>query len=316
MDSPAHLLNLPRELRDRIYGYLDHRIDFNWDRDCIIAPRGTEGDVQLVEPVPIRLENCPLAHVFRIHPRIYHEYQEMYETGLTALIDPSLHTLGPPRFQPLRNSTARSNAVLIRIRHVSLFLTIHAQTTSSSLDWEDQLGLLRALKSKAPQLLTLRVAVRQQYHLSSGPTVSDKNLEKVLFSATERLNAARIIRFLPQMPDAFGDMFMVQRGEGYHVGHGGTYQIDLQYMTPRLLVTAIHPGRSYIMNHGIRKVGVYMYAREPDNCAKRYWVVKEIIARWAMRKYLPDIRRIVSGERADWLTRLPYEMTEWVEKRV
>jgi len=314
METQAHLLNLPRELRNRIYSNLTHRIDFNWDRDNIIAPRGTEGDVQLIEPVPIRLQNCPLPHVLRIHPRIYDEYHETYVEGLTAIIDPTLHVLSAARFRPLPDSSARNNAVLARLRHISLFLKLHARSTSNSLDWADQLDLLRAITSKAPELLTLRVAVRQQYHLTTGPTVNDKDLDNVLVPAAKRLIAAPDHDFIPRLPDAFGDMPMVQRGEGYHVGHGGTYEVSPMHAYPQG-VSVVLPGRSYILNHGIRKIGVYTYAREPDKCSKRMWTVKEVVKRWPMRRYIEDVRRIVSDERADWLLRLPHELTEWIEKR-
>jgi hypothetical protein len=314
MDRPAHILNLPRELRDRIYAHLHHQIDLNWDRDNIIAPRGREGDVQLIEPVPIRLQRCPLPHVFRIHPRIKEEYQDTYVNTLTALIDPSFHILGPAHFRANRDSSARSRAVLARLRHVSLFIKLHARSTSSSLDWADQMDLFRAITSKAPQLLTLRVAVRQQCHLPTGPTVNDKDLEQVLIPAAVRRHAACELEFLPQMPHAFGTLQMVQRGEGYHVGHGGTYQLMPQHTHPQP-ATTILPGRYYIVNHGIRKIGAYTYSRDPESCTRRLWTEQEIIARWAMRKYQQGIRGIVSDERADWLMKLPFEMTEWAEKR-
>lgn len=207
MDSPAHLLNLPRELRDRIYALLHHRIDFNWVRNGGIARRGHAGEVQVVEPVPIRLAICPLPHVFRIHPRIYEEYQEVYANKLTALINPPLKSRYSTDFQPLPDASARDNAVLARLRHVNLFVTLHVRSTGRSLDWEDQLGLFNALASEAPKLLTLRVAVRQQYNLHYGPNVDHWSLEKHLLPAAVRLYSTE--EFLPRMPELLDNMVMV-----------------------------------------------------------------------------------------------------------
>jgi hypothetical protein len=304
----AHLLGLPRELRDRIYSFLTQQIDFNWDRDKVFAPRGLEGDIQLVEPVPLRLINSPIAHVFRIHPQIHAEYEEATLTSLEAIIDPALHTTEASHFRPRPDWITHVNTALAHVRHFTVFLKIHARSTSQSLDWEDQLGLLDDVAAKASGLSSLRVAVHQQYHLNA-PTISDEELDSILIPATTRLNCPR--EFLPRMPLALANMSLVQRGEGYHVGQGGLYNDATQSR----LVSSVSPGQINILRHGIRKNGAYTYVRSPGECTKRLWTVEELVAKWPMRKYNRCVKFIVDEARAKWLEGLPYRMTEWLEMR-
>jgi hypothetical protein len=310
--SPPDLLALPRELRDRVYGYLTRQIDFDWNRGDILTLRGSLGDVQIIEPVPVRLINCPLPHVFRIHSRIYEEYRELCMKGLEAIIDPSLHTLEKPLFDPMPESDARAEAALGHLRHLTIFLKLHARTTSKNLDWQNQLNLLQAVTAKAPNLATLRVAVRQQYHLNS-PTFDDPDVPSVLVPASKRLKDAETTPFLPDVPTSLGSMSMVQRGEGYHVGYALTYK-HFQVIQP-LVPTYTIAGCAYSISHGIRKIGIYTFAREDEHYIKRLWTEEEVIAKWPMRKYPRQAIENVSSDRAALLTRLPFELTEWAERK-
>lgn len=306
----AHLLGLPRELRDGIYSFLTHQIDFNWDRDKVSAPFSIDG-VQIIEPVPLRFINSPIAHVFRIHPQIHAEYYEASLLNLEAVVDPALHTTKASHFRPRPDSGASINAALVHVRHFSVFLTIHARTASRNLDWENQLSLLDDITSKASLLSTLRVAVRQQYHFVA-PTIPDEHLDRLLLKATTRLSSSQ--EFLPKMPLALPRISLAQRGEGYHVGQGGTYNHEDHHSQPHQVASA-SPGQINVLRHGVRKIGVYMYARDPNNCTKWLWTVEELVAKWPMRRYNRCVKMIVDEERAKWLERAPYRMTEWLERR-
>jgi hypothetical protein len=313
MSQPqAHLLALPRELRNQIYTHLIHQLDFNWDRDNMIAPRGNEGDVQLVEPVPVRVSKCPMAHVLRIHPQITAEYSDMMLRNLEAVMNPSFQTISAFNFKP-----QGGNGAIPHIRHITIFIKLHARSTAQSLDWGDQLSLLDDVTSKAARLQTLRVAVRQQY-VGNAPTVSDKDLGGVLLPAAFR--ATLSTEFLPAMPKQIANLSLIQRGEGYHVGHGGTYLLaNAQSHThrPQLIVAGaqLSSERRYSLRHGVRKIGVWMYARELGECGKRWWSVKEVVERWPMKKYEGNVRHVVGEERAEWVMGLPGRLEEWVEMR-
>jgi hypothetical protein len=318
MSQPqAHLLALPRELRNQIYTHLIHQLDFTWDRD-MTAPRGNEGDYQLVEPVPVRVPQCPMAHVLRIHPQITAEYGDMMLRNLEAVMNPSFQNIHAFNFKPQEgHGNGGSGGVVPHIRHITIFIKLHARSTARSLDWGDQLSLLKDVTEKSERLQTLRLAVRQQY-VGNAPTVLDKDLGGVLLPAVFR--ASLPTEFLPAMPAQIANLALIQRGEGYHVGHGGTYlHANAQSHThrPQLVVAGakISPERRYSLRHGVRKIGVWMYARELGECGKRWWSVKEVVERWPMKKYEGNVRHVVGEERAEWVMGLPGRLEEWVEMR-
>lgn len=310
--STPHFLTLPRELRNRVYSYLTRQLDFDWNRGDVSKPGSSLGDVQITEPVPVRLINCPLPHVFRIHPQITEEYREVCITLLEAIINFSLHALEKLLFDPQPESDAMDNAALSQLRHITIFVKLHARTTSENLDWKNQLDLLQAVISKAPKLATLRLALQQQYYLAPSPVFNDQGVPSVLVPADSRLQNAQSSPFLPEVPLSLGDMSLVQRGEGYRVGYVKTFtgKSSLHGIIPSYTIS----GREHYISHGIRKIGVYTFAREDEYYSKRLWMEEEVVANWPMRRYDKEAIENVSYERAVLLKRLPHELTEWVER--
>jgi hypothetical protein len=313
--SRPNFLTLPRELRDRVYSHLTRQLDFNWDGSGVFTLRSADGDEQLMEPVPIRVLNCPLPQVLCVHPRIYEEYNTVCLKNLEAIIDPALHMLEKSCFSPHWLSKDSSDAVLAHLRHVTLFVTLHAKTTFHNLDWQTHLSLLHALTTRAEALSTVRIAVRQQYHMDS-PTFDELQMATVLTPAAKRLIEADSHPFLPHMPPTLGDMPLVQRGEGYHIGYAPTY-LSIRALQS---TTSLPTSRTYTigsrvccLSHAIRKIGVYMYSRDGGSYRKRLWTMKEVVERWPMRKYPKEAIESVSGNRGVVLARAPFELTEWIE---
>ncbi|KAH8702906.1 hypothetical protein GQ44DRAFT_778352 [Phaeosphaeriaceae sp. PMI808] len=304
--SSPNLLSLPRELRDCIYSYLTKEVDFNWERDNIIAPRGNEGNVKPIDPVPVRLLNCPLPQVLYLNTRIHEEYLETCLHSLEAVIDPKLHLEASLRFKPRPcrgHQLDLSNDILKRLRHITLFLTLQGRSTQRSLDWEDQLGLLRLITCKAPHLDTLRLAVRQQYRPKIS-IVPDDVLDAALTPAAKRLNVTLLRRFLPKLPGAIAAMSLIQRGEGYHIGCRG-------YDTFRVMDSL----GAHKIQHDVSKIGVYAYVRDATNTFKRMWYMDEIVAHWPVHEYPAVLLASVSQERAHLIAGFPTRMYEWIERR-
>jgi hypothetical protein len=312
-NTAPNLLTLPRELRDRIYSYLTHTIAVEWNGFTKDAPRGAEGDEQIVEPLPGRLLSCPYPSVLCIHPRIYEEYNATCAKALEVVFDQSLYMMGPQGSRHIPRMILKDH-VLARLRHVTIFVRLHARTTSQNLDWRQQLHVLRSVAAKAPQLETLRVALRQQY-LSDAPTCQDSEVPAVLVPAAQRFQDAKTDPFLPDLPSALSHLSLVQRGEGCHVGYASTIKAQQQPLHPDLVATYTLDGQAHVVYHGIRKIGVYTFARENGNYDKRLWTQTEVVTRWPMRKYPEEAIDNVSPERSALLLRFPLEMTEWIEKR-
>ncbi|KAF1917511.1 hypothetical protein BDU57DRAFT_593887 [Ampelomyces quisqualis] len=188
----------------------------------------------------------------------------------------------------------------------------HARTTSQNPDWQNQLNLLCDVTNKAPNLATLRVAVGRQYYLNSS-TFDDRNVPSILIPGAKRLENANSTPFLPDVPNSLHGMSLIQRGESYHIGYALTCK-HIQGIQP-LIPTYTIAGCAYSISRGIRKIGVYTFAREGEHHSKRLWTKEEVIARWPMRKYPRQAIQHGSDERAALLARLPLELTEWVERR-
>jgi hypothetical protein len=315
--SPPNLLTLPRELRDHIYSYLTHQLDFNWHASDILSTRGADGNIQLIEPVSVRLVNCPFPSILCVHPLIYEEYHTACVGNLEAIIDPALQSLRSSQFRLDGKLNELSDAALACLRHVKLFITLHAKTAFHNLDWQQQLNLLHTLIKKADAVVTLRVAVRQQ-HLMDSPTFNELQMPSVLIPAAQRLADAESHPFLPNMPLTLDDMQLVQRGDGYHVGYAPTYlgmRTPVSTMQQSTTRTYTINGREYSLSHAIRKIGVYMYTRGGEEHSKRLWTVGEVVERWSMRKYPREAIESVSAERGAVLARSPFGLSEWVEKR-
>jgi hypothetical protein len=305
--STPNLLTLPRELRDRIYSYLTHPLDLNWDYGNLSTLIGTDGGVQIIEPVPIRVLNCPFPQLLCVHPRIYEEYRAACLKNLAAIIDPALHTLDNSRFRPHLTSKDFSNVVLARLRHVTLYITLHAKTTSYNLDWQNQLNLLSALIKKADRLIAVRIAIRQQLHMNS-PTFDESQLPYVLIPASQRLATTSNHPFLPSLPPTLAGMSLSQRGEGYHIGYAPT---SVSPSTSTSNPTYKINNRTYSLSHAVRKIGVYMYAQDERSHVKRKWRVEEVVERWPMRRYPREALESVGKERG--LELEEGGCVEWIE---
>jgi hypothetical protein len=312
--SALNLLTLPRELRDRIYSYLTHTIDIQWDGFTKDAPRGMRGEKQILEPIRGHLVNCPLPSVLLVHPRIHQEYHAMCEKVLEAFFDESLCMVGPPErlWRPLEDST------IARLRHVTVNIRLHIRTTFQNLDWQNQLHLLGTLATKATQLQTLRVGVRQQYR-NTTPIISDQHLDAILADATCRLGTPRPTAFLPGVPVVLNDLVLVQRGEGYRIGYLNAITNRTPTGPATLTIasdtTYMLEDFAYSLRHGVRKIGVYTYARQGLNYEKRLWTTENAISSWPMRDYPKEALDNVPTERATLWAGLPRKLTGWVEKR-
>lgn len=301
--SAPSILTLPRELRDQIYSYLTHTIHIKWDGFTKDAPRGTEGEEQLLEPICGQLLNCPIPSVLLIHPRIYQEYHASCGEIFEASFDESLSMKGLPDrrvWKPLDNST------IARLRHVKIKITLHVRTTFQNLDWQNHLHFLSVLTAEASQLHTLQVGIRQQHH-GGTPNFFDHQVDAILSSGARRSADDHSTHFLPEVPITLNGLSLVQRGEGYHIS--STYA-KRNYELPQGT-----DGTNVLLRHVVRKIGVYTYAGQGANYEKRLWTKEKIVSNWLMREYPKPAIDKLSTERAALWARLPRELIGWVERR-
>jgi hypothetical protein len=142
------------------------------------------------------------------------------------------------------------------------------------------------------------------------PTFDEVQLPSVLIPAAQRLANASTHPFLPELPSVLSDMRLVQRGEGYHVGYAPTSVLPRLASSVNRHVYTIND-RAFTLSHAVRKIGVYMYARDEGSCGKRKWRVEEVVERWPMRRYPKEALGSVGVERKGVLE--GEGCVEWVE---
>ncbi|KAJ8112735.1 hypothetical protein OPT61_g4966 [Boeremia exigua] len=147
--SPApHLLTLPREIRDEIYGYLHQRLE----------PKS-------MQVFQVTVSNAPLLPVLLTHSRLHEEY-------LQADCFRNLAAIVQCRYEHpnawLSNSTplrARDIAALARVRHTTLFVAMYRVSTvlRAVPAVQEKLDVLSRMGWRTSCQITLRVALKDNY---------------------------------------------------------------------------------------------------------------------------------------------------------
>jgi hypothetical protein len=145
----SHLLTLPREIRNEIYGYLTKEIKFDWVWEHEFDSDGPYMATVLIEDVPI----CA---ILLTHSRLCEEYLEARcFKELHATIDANLSIGHHPGF--IEETLAKQQdktTVFARIKHASVFITAFGSSDADVLS-----GLDCALVELASGLTSLKLAV-------------------------------------------------------------------------------------------------------------------------------------------------------------
>lgn len=163
-----HLLALPRELRDRIYSFLTHRVVLRDAGDIIVCETHEAETPSYLDPDSVALnaikttftlENAPHLDVMLVNSQIYHEYRETCLQKLSAIVrcevtdkvfEKSRAFYPPP---PKMND----NGILALVKSVTIWLYDDTYTEEKELDMGP---FLDALAAKAPFLHTLRLITK------------------------------------------------------------------------------------------------------------------------------------------------------------
>ena len=190
MASPTitpHLLSIPREIRDQIYGYLHHDLELR-----TIERLGAS-------QIFVSLTNVPYTNVFCAHPRLNVEYHESGPKDISAHVSNLDFRFCGWTWVNDAETVRRDNAALTHITKA----TIRFQPDRRTED-EDCKTLLNALIEKVPKLHTVRVA--ECTVLRSLPSEPDlKFLEPVLHDE------------LPKLPTTLAELSLVQRANCWSV---------------------------------------------------------------------------------------------------
>ena len=211
---PAHLLAIPRELRDNIYKYLYHSIRVEWRWEYVGSER--------CKPSEAQLDNVPLLDVLLIHPQIYHEYYEASLRSLSATIDWCYGIKGlPEEVHPIVPAPG-FDLPFGQLRHVTLLMTnayySHNPYYSSIRPaiWEKVTLLAEMLHHKASHLATLRIIFCDEVDADrSENEILRANYPYIDRTGDEKFELIESILATP--PESLAGLPLAYRGHGHYL---------------------------------------------------------------------------------------------------
>jgi hypothetical protein len=157
--STAHLLGLPRELRDMIYSHLSRDIVLEWEWKVDTKFQGR------LKRIDICLHVAPIAHVLRIHPQVYAEYKEaacfskLSATVTINLLAPvqDMRTIRVGSLTHVRNALAH-----VWYATMSFDYMAHPESKRGPKHQEILEDMIDDFTSMAPNLSVFRYAIHQR----------------------------------------------------------------------------------------------------------------------------------------------------------
>jgi hypothetical protein len=156
--SPRHLLNMPREIRNRIYHYLSHEITFNW-RWNHWPLAGNEGISKVC------LKDAPRLSVLLTSHRLYEEYSESEHFKNTAI---TIDLAGASRNRKDNRAPKFEDQFVCRVTRVDIFVDMGGNKISERQRWMEIFLLGRALVAYSPCLAAVEIRAQNSEELLDG----------------------------------------------------------------------------------------------------------------------------------------------------
>ena len=175
--------------------------------------------------------------------------------------------------------------------------------------WDEAQAFVGRFTAATPQLFMLRFAVQHQDLLE---LERDSMSHRDFLDGRMPEHIAKKSALLSTPPPSIAGFSLRQRGEGYHLCNNYSYPIAAAMLDPYVGADLI-PGRNVVAYHEVIRVGAYSYGREKS--AKGYWEVYEVIDELVTGADSPEAFDPQTEEERAMLSRLPYEMRDWKERR-
>jgi hypothetical protein len=244
----AHLLRLPREVRDQILADLDlrHEVSFDW-----------KWKVKGMHRVDIRvtIPHAPRTSLLLVCSRVHDENRELLQ-----------HSGTPSRVILIEwnGNIVRRQALKSLMKNMKLMLAFDYPTTvllkiTSSLSWVMTADLLDVLQANMPQISSVTITTR----LSGSEYFVTPHIDEHLdWRPLARENARPI-------PDMLGDLYVQRKSCLYRIGTVmNTYYREpsprLKGNKPREIswTRFYYTDRNYPVAHYITRFEAYIYTRE------------------------------------------------------
>jgi hypothetical protein len=308
--ATAHLLGLPRELRDIIYSHLSRDIVLPWELNKDEKYAGE------CERVNVWLYDAPIAHVLRIHPQINAEYKEASCFKKLAA-EVAIDLVVPIQDKTLAGSLTPLEHAVSHVRYATMiFDHVADPATSHGKEHQDTLqSLINSFIDWGTNLLVFKCAIQQLgLHHWRGATSQTVISHRRLLLGFEHLPADDRENFMPGPPDSLGDLTLLQRGDGYKLYYHSCWTKSYALRNVDLAPNILHDG-DVVPFQKIAKIGIYMFG--VGNVDKHFWEKEEVAELWELPSEYPEpvVFQPTSKEETEMVARLPWELREWKEKR-
>ncbi|KAH7355482.1 hypothetical protein BKA66DRAFT_475474 [Pyrenochaeta sp. MPI-SDFR-AT-0127] len=218
--SRSRLLELPRELRDNVYGYLAHDLDFVW------WFKSTPGGILLPHfNLNVKAQGVPNFAALLVNFQMYEEYRDICSKECVSLV---------AKFPIFWHDSKPSETAAARERKERILAKAHSITIIKGSNFEPEFVLyghvVNTLALIAPNLSTVKIAA---VRLCDGLIDDAQILEE-----SEPFPASSRTHFLLSPPDSIGKFKLVQRGEGYRVSLP-LYLCKTVYLHTKLVLRSI-----------------------------------------------------------------------------
>lgn len=149
----AHLLFIPRELRDQIYSYLSHDITFNY-----FCRNGRRKGRHTIEA---RVPNAPCLALLSVCSRTRDEY---LESPAFSDLDMTLDATTLTRYDAEKGSAVRRHGLFKYMRNSTLLMTWHQTGRYSFMNFNHWSSFFTSLHLLIPHLYSIRIATYSNWH--------------------------------------------------------------------------------------------------------------------------------------------------------
>lgn len=287
MAPSAHLLQLPRELRDQIYGYLHHDTSF----PCVyrVGRKRTFWIRHVL--VEMRVHNAPAANLLLVCSQTFYEHSEPNDRyPVSIFMDwfdrrwierEGRHEQRPQHGQHGAFKHSKQLTLLLKRGIISGGDSIKA-------DWDVMTRFIKSVLHKSVNMTSVRIVIREGWgRMKSHAQPS---------LATPGYPYRNPRWLLPAPSNDISDLPLLQIGQGFHTEFSNC---------------AVHYKPT--MFHSQSLVGVYLYGYVGRK--HQWWSPENIVDCFLPRLYPQHVLDTVAPDERDALARLPDSIRGWIDRR-
>jgi hypothetical protein len=284
MADPTHFFSLPREIRDQIYGYLYSDTSFDW-----LFQYGRGNLRHAIVRVEVR--NVPLLNLLLACSRTYLEFTEPVNSKKLSMTL-SCHSFelvnwDRARMQP-RTKELHGLFGFGRLKHATMILC-DVWPYFSQVEWEKWSNVANIIRSKSPELMSIRVGFRGKSTLS--------DLSSLTTSPTSIQGPPQ--DSIPAPPSILAGFPLRQVCRSFFTEGADPMPLARQELA----------GAYYDCS----RVGLFSYGMEDQE--HEWWTKEDVLERFPPRLFTQELLDAVPLDKREADAPAPLKVHQWVDKR-